>query len=87
MRDRHDRVAVAAGLQVPLLYVLGGHDGLVPPERSRQELMDVGLALLRRIPEAGHMGMFEAPEKVIEAILSLISLCVQEAERDQPFSE
>jgi pimeloyl-ACP methyl ester carboxylesterase len=74
MRDRPARVAVAAGLQVPLLYILGGHDTLVPPARSQQELMDVGLALLTRIPEAGHMAMYEAPDTVVEAILSLVAM-------------
>lgn len=74
MRDRPDRVAVAAGLQVPLLYIQGAHDTLVPPARSQQELMDVGLALVTRIADAGHMGMYEAPEVVVEAILSLVDL-------------
>lgn len=74
MRDRPDRVDIAAGLQVPLLYILGAHDTLVPPERSQQELMDVGLALLTRVPEAGHMAMYEAPETVVAAILSLLKM-------------
>lgn len=74
MRDRPDRVAVAAGLRAPLLYIQGAHDTLVPPARSQQELMDVGLALVTRIADAGHMGMYEAPEVVVEAILSLVDM-------------
>ena len=65
-------LAVPAGLQVPLLYIQGAHDTLVPPARSQQELMDVGLALVTRIPDAGHMGMYEAPDTVVAAILSLL---------------
>lgn len=72
MRDRPDRRATLRALAVPVLYIMGGHDGLVSPERSRLELQDLPLALVKRIPEASHMGMYETPEKVVEAILSLV---------------
>ena len=44
---------------------------------SLQELADLQIALLHRIPEASHMGMYEAPEKVIAAILSLVDVSQQ----------
>jgi 3-oxoadipate enol-lactonase len=72
MRDRPDRSAVVGGLQVPVMYITGAFDSLVSPERSRQELAQLPLALLHRIPEASHMGMYEAPERVIAAVLSLV---------------
>lgn len=72
MRDRPDRTEVAANLKVPFMYIVGEHDTLVPPARNQEELMKVGMALVHRIPEAGHMGMFEAPEKVVRAISSLL---------------
>jgi 3-oxoadipate enol-lactonase len=71
MRDRPDRSAVVGALVVPVMYITGGLDGLVSPERSRQELAQLPLALLHRIPEASHMGIYEAPERVIAAVLSL----------------
>jgi pimeloyl-ACP methyl ester carboxylesterase len=75
MRDRPDRSAAVQRLQVPVMYITGEHDALVSPERSRQELADLKIALLHRIPEASHMGMYEAPEKVLAAILSLVGVC------------
>ncbi|MBK9453689.1 MAG: alpha/beta hydrolase [Bacteroidetes bacterium] len=72
MRDRPDRSAIVGALAVPVMYITGGLDGLVSPERSRQELAQLPLALLHRIPEASHMGMYEAPERVIAAVLSLV---------------
>lgn len=76
MRDRPDRVAALKALKVPVMYIMGEHDSLVPPARSVDELSRVELALLHRIPEAGHMGMYEAPEKVLGAIESLVELVV-----------
>jgi pimeloyl-ACP methyl ester carboxylesterase len=74
MRDRPDRVAALRALKVPVMYIIGENDTLVPPLRIQDELSRVELALLHRIPEAGHMGMYEAPKKVRAAIESLIEL-------------
>lgn len=74
MRDRPDKRAAVKALDQPVMYIIGGKDGLVSPERSRLELQDLPLALLHRIPEASHMGMYEAPERVIAAIRSLVEL-------------
>lgn len=76
MRDRDDRVAALKALKVPVMYIMGEHDSLVPPVRSVDELSRVELALLHRISEAGHMGMYEAPEKVLAAIESLIEIAI-----------
>jgi pimeloyl-ACP methyl ester carboxylesterase len=74
MRDRPDRVAALRALQVPVMYIMGELDSLVPPARIRDELARVELALLYRIPDAGHMGMYETPDKVLAAINSLVEL-------------
>lgn len=74
MRDRPDRSGVIRSLRVPVMYITGQHDGLVSPERSRMELQDLPMALLIRIPDASHMGMYEAPDRVTEAILSLVEV-------------
>lgn len=74
MRERADRSSVVGALQVPVMYITGENDGLISPERSKLELRCLPLALLYRIPEASHMGMYEAPEKAIGAILSLVEV-------------
>lgn len=73
MRDRPDRSPAVKRLRVPVMYITGDHDTLVSPERSRTELQDLQIALLHRIPEASHMGMYEAPDKVVAAIKSLVA--------------
>lgn len=74
MRDRPDQHHVVKNLQVPLMYITGELDGLVKIERSREELQNLPFAVLKRIQEASHMGMYEAPEKVMDAILSLMDM-------------
>lgn len=74
MRDRPDRTSVLAGLDVPVLYVIGEHDDLVPPARSQQELTQVRLAAVHRIADAGHMAMYEAPDKLEAAVRSLMDM-------------
>lgn len=75
MRDRPDRSHALRALQVPVMYVVGAHDALVSPERSRIEMQGVALALLHRIEHASHMAMYEAPDRVIAALLSLVDAC------------
>lgn len=74
MRDRPDRRQAIRTLEQPVMFVIGEKDGLVSPERSRMELQDFPLALLHRIPQASHMGMYEAPTRVIAAVRSLVEL-------------
>lgn len=74
MRDRPDRSAVIRELEIPVMYITGEMDALVAPERSREELQDIPFAILKRIQEASHMGMYEAPQKVIDALLSLVEM-------------
>jgi 3-oxoadipate enol-lactonase len=71
MRDRPDRSPAIKRLQVPVMYISGEYDTLVSPERNREELQNLPIALLHRIPEASHMGMFETPDKIVAAIASL----------------
>lgn len=72
MRDRPDRTAALAALEVPVMYIIGDHDQLVDPGRSKLEMDKVALALLHRIPEASHMGMYETPGEVRAAVENLL---------------
>jgi pimeloyl-ACP methyl ester carboxylesterase len=74
MRDRPDRSEVIRQLEIPVMYITGEKDALVDPARTREELQDMPFAILKRLAEASHMGMFEAPEKVTDAILSLVAM-------------
>ncbi len=61
MRDRPDRTAVLAGLEVPVLVVVGEHDALVPVSEA-EEMAAVAGARLEVVPGVGHMPPMEAPE-------------------------
>ena len=74
MRDRPDRTQVAAHLPVPLMYVTGAHDALVPPERNQEEWAHIPMAIKKQLAGAGHMGMYENPEAFLEALESLVQL-------------
>ncbi|HHG83452.1 MAG TPA: alpha/beta hydrolase [Bacteroidetes bacterium] len=75
MRDRPERTLALQTLQIPVMYIIGAHDSIVSPERAREEMAKIALALLHRIPDASHMGMYETPHKVRAAIESFLELC------------
>jgi pimeloyl-ACP methyl ester carboxylesterase len=68
MRDRSDRRDILAALAVPVLWVVGGADPVIPLEMS---LRQVGLArdsTVHVLAGVGHMGMFEAPSRTLRAV-------------------
>lgn len=68
MRIRPDRRAVLEKAPYPVLFIIGLQDKAVSPDDAREQ---VGLPAHTQeliLPEAGHMGMVEAPEKCIDAI-------------------
>jgi pimeloyl-ACP methyl ester carboxylesterase len=65
---RHELAAV----RVPTLLVWGERDALVPAALGdvwREALVDVRLA---RLPRAGHIPMFEAPDAFVEVVLGFL---------------
>jgi 3-oxoadipate enol-lactonase len=67
MRDRPDRNSVLSGTTLPVLIVAGDNDSVVPPERA----FSVSGSHIRQftLKQAGHMGMYEAPERLGEEML------------------
>lgn len=70
MRERPDRREVISAPALPVLLVAGAEDGLVPAERT----FTSGSANVTQatISGAGHMSMYEAPERLSEIIKDFI---------------
>lgn len=71
MAARRDTTEVVAGLQVPLLSIVGESDSLTSPELMK-EFTDVARqGRLVTIPEAGHVCPLEQPQAFAAAVASL----------------
>ncbi|UED73357.1 alpha/beta fold hydrolase [Brevibacillus sp. DP1.3A] len=71
MRDRADRNHVLQETTLPVLLVAGTEDQIIPSEKTfTVDKNNVEQVLL---PDVGHMGMVEAPEKMAEAFKSFLN--------------
>jgi 3-oxoadipate enol-lactonase len=66
MKERPDRNHVLLNSNVPVLLIAGERDQIVPVERTFS--VTAPHVTRERIPSAGHMGMLETPDLLIEAI-------------------
>jgi 3-oxoadipate enol-lactonase len=70
MRDRIDRTSVIATTNKPVLLVAGSEDQVIPPEKVFTA--DEQLITTETIEGAGHMSMYEAPDKLAAIIRSFV---------------
>jgi pimeloyl-ACP methyl ester carboxylesterase len=70
MRDRTDRTHVLVGTTLPVLLLAGAEDEIVAPDRRFPAAAPHITALA--LPEVGHMGMMEAPEPFVSALLAFL---------------
>lgn len=74
MRERPDRRDVISATTLPVLLVAGEQDGLIPAERTfTSDKPNVTQAM---ISGAGHMSLFEAPERLSEIIKDFVQASV-----------
>lgn len=74
MRERPDRRDVITATTLPVLLVAGEQDGLIPAERTfTSDKPNVTQAM---ISGAGHMSLFEAPERLSEIIKEFVQASV-----------
>ncbi|HSE27189.1 MAG TPA: alpha/beta fold hydrolase [Gemmatimonadales bacterium] len=72
MRDRADSRPLLPTLDVPALVLVGAEDGITPPAEAEAMAAALPGAMLREIPEAGHMASLEQPEVVTAAIAEFL---------------
>lgn len=74
MRERLERRDVISATTLPVLLVAGEEDGLIPAERTfTSDNPNVTQAM---ISGAGHMSLFEAPERLSEIIKDFIQASI-----------
>ncbi len=75
MRDRPDSTSVLAGLEVPVMVMVGAEDTLTPPDDAEAMARTVPGSWLVRVPRAGHLANLEAPAAFNRALSGFVSTC------------
>ncbi len=68
MRDRPDNQAVLKNAKVPVCFIIGKLDVAVPAENSLNQTFLPKMSAIHILPKVGHMGMFEAPKKMVNIL-------------------
>jgi pimeloyl-ACP methyl ester carboxylesterase len=71
---RPDASDVLRALDCPTLILCGEDDGWSPPERHRRMAELAPHAVLRLIPDCGHMSMMEQPAAVLDALREWLAM-------------
>lgn len=74
MMQRKDRREVLANTTVPVLFVFGIHDNVVPLKDGLEQSALAHNSLVHVLQNSGHTGMEEEPEKTNEILLEYLSL-------------
>lgn len=73
MANRPDRSEVLRHFKPPVLFVIGGQDGVIPANYSMDQTHLPALSDILMLQEAGHMGMLEAAEATREGVLGYLA--------------
>jgi 3-oxoadipate enol-lactonase len=73
MKHRTDATGELGGIDVPVLVLVGEHDGPSPPDVAREMAEAVPNGRLEVLPGAGHLSNLEAPETFNRALESFLS--------------
>ena len=76
MIDRADHSLLLSELNVPVQFVMGALDTLVPPADLLPLLAKPLVSDVQWLSDCGHMGLIEHPRRVAEALLQFHGLCV-----------
>ena len=84
MIDRADHSALLSELTVPVQFVVGELDTLVPPSLLLPLLAKPMVSDVQWLSDCGHMGLLENPRRVAEALLHFHGLCALMAPPPDP---
>ncbi|MEM1323090.1 MAG: alpha/beta hydrolase [Bacteroidota bacterium] len=77
MRDRADRSSVLSQLSVPVLFIVGEEDMVVPAASSKAQTALPAVADIQILEGIGHMLMFENPAHFHRLINNFLVFCQQ----------
>ncbi|HRI21453.1 MAG TPA: alpha/beta hydrolase, partial [Panacibacter sp.] len=72
MKDRPDRTGVLRNSEVPVLFIIGTEDIAAPASDVLNQVHLPKIVYIHILENIGHMGMWEAPEKMNTALLEFI---------------
>ncbi|MCF8238075.1 MAG: alpha/beta hydrolase [Saprospiraceae bacterium] len=72
MRDRKDHTQTVRELDIPVGFIAGAKDPLIPKEASLEESHVAKVTSFHLLENAGHMGMLEDPEAFAQALQATV---------------
>jgi pimeloyl-ACP methyl ester carboxylesterase len=75
MRDRKDRTEVLKSVNIPVLFVAGKLDGVIPLEKSLQQCHLPKHSIVHFLEGTGHMGMIEKKQETIKILIHFAAFC------------
>ncbi len=78
MANRPDRTEVLRSSKVPVLFILGQKDELIPFEQQLEQTHLPELAQIHLLPRVGHMGLLEAPKQCAGFIRQFCQFCTEQ---------
>lgn len=76
MRDRKQQLEILKQSSLPKLVVLGAEDPILTQEVGLSFAAQLDRCQLELLPEAGHMGMYECPEKTAEILAKFCNFAI-----------
>jgi len=73
MAERPDRSAFLAGLDLPVLFLVGDQDPFVPMELAQAQVGNLRRGELKVVNGAAHLPMLESPQFVADALAGLVA--------------
>lgn len=74
MRDREDTSAILENIPIPVLFLLGKQDTIIPIDAMLPLVIKPRTSLLYLLDGVGHTGMLEAPKECMAALRSLMDI-------------
>jgi pimeloyl-ACP methyl ester carboxylesterase len=73
MRDRKDRIHVLKNINVPVLFIAGQEDTVIPLEKTLEQCALPNDSHVHFLSGTGHMGMFERKKETIKIVEGFIN--------------
>lgn len=75
MKNRPDSTSVLKETKLPVLFVAGKYDALIPAEAMAEQAGYCSRSVFHLLPDSAHMGMVEEPDAMAETIDSFAGYC------------